>query len=114
MKEGQIQTITKEKDFLHVVEICLVKYSGEEPNVLKYIKRLWERSAYLAQRGFDLAWHVTILKSLKPLLCHWAAELCQMAAHVETLTKMLKCSDLEVLEHARSDLPILRASVAFR
>ncbi|CAK9025248.1 Protein NLRC3 [Durusdinium trenchii] len=111
LKEGQIQTITKEKDFLHVVEICLVKYSGEEPNVLKYIKRLWERSAYLAQRGFDLAWHVTILKSLKPLLCHWAAELCQMAAHVETLTKMLKCSDLEVLEHARSDLPILRQSL---
>jgi hypothetical protein len=51
-----IQPITKEKDSLQGIEMNLKKYSSEEPNAMKYVKRLWERSAYLAQRfRFGLA-----------------------------------------------------------
>ena len=48
----------------------LTKYSGAEPNAMKYVKRLWERSAYLAERGFDLDWHANMLEALRPLLSH--------------------------------------------
>eukprot|EP00435_Cladocopium_sp_Y103_P064114 s86_g25.t1 len=105
-----IQPITKEKDFLQAVEKNLDKYSGEEPNAMKYVKRLWERSAYLAQRGFDLDWHLTILEALHPLLGHWVAEFSQVAAHVETIIKMMKSSD-ELFQHACADLPTLRENL---
>ena len=102
-----IQPITKEKDSLQGIEMNLKKYSSEEPNAMKYVKRLWERSAYLAERGFDLDWHANMLEALRPLLSHWSAELSQIAAHVETLTKMMKSGRREVIEHALYDLPTL-------
>ena len=107
-----IQPITKEKDSLQGIEMNLNKYSSEEPNAMKYVKRLWERSAYLAQRGFDLDWHVNMLEALRPLLSHWSAELCQIAAHVETLIKMMKSGRGEVIEHALDDLPTVRHPAA--
>ena len=107
-----IQPITKEKDSLQGIEMNLKKYSSEEPNAMKYVKRLWERSAYLAQRGFDLDWHVNMLEALRPLLSHWSAELCQIAAHVETLVKMMKSGRGEVIEHALDDLPTVRHPAA--
>ena len=107
-----IQPITKEKDSLQGIEMNLKKYSSEEPNAMKYVNCLWERSAYLAQRGFDLDWHVNMLEALRPLLSHWSAELCQIAAHVETLIKMMKSGRGEVIEHARDDLPTVRHPAA--
>ena len=107
-----IQPITKEKDSLQGIEMNLKNYSSEEPNAMKYVKRLWERSAYLAQRGFDLDWHVNMLEALRPLLSHWSAELCQIAAHVETLIKMMKFGRGEVIEHALDDLRTVRHPAA--
>lgn len=104
-----IQPITREKDFLEGVEANLQKYSGEKPNTMKYVKRLWERSAFLAQRGFDLDWHLQMLEALKPLLCSWAAELNQIAAHIETLRNMVKSGWAAA---ACSDLPTLRFTAA--
>ena len=102
-----IQPITKEKDSLQGIEMNLKKYSSKEPNAMKYVKRLWERSAYLAERGFDLDWHANMLEALQPLLSHWSAELCQIAAHIETLIKMMKSGRRGVIEHALDDLPTL-------
>ena len=99
-----VQPITKEKDFLEGVEMNLQKYSGKEPNVIKYLKRLWERSTFLAQRGFDIPWHLKILEALQPLFAHWSAHMSQAAAHIETLINMTK-SDL--MQHALMDLPTL-------
>ena len=79
---------------------------------MKYVKRLWERSAYLAERGFDLDWHASMLEALQPLLSHWSAELCQIAAHVETLVKMMKCGNKDMIEHACGDFPTLRNPAA--
>ena len=107
-----IQPITKEKDSLQGIEMNLKKYAGEEPNAMKYVKRLWERSAYLAERGFDLDWHANMLEALQPLLRHWSAELCQIAAHVETLMKMMKSGRRGMIEHALDDLPTLCYSAA--
>jgi hypothetical protein len=106
-----IQPISDEKDFLQSVEKNLEKFSGEEPNAMKYVKRLWERSAYLAERGFDLEWNLSILEALRPLLGHWVAELNQVAAHVETIINMMQSSH-ELFEHACADLPILRRTAA--
>ena len=107
-----IQPITKEKDFLQAVKMNLTKYSGAEPNAMKYVKRLWERSAYLAERGFDLDWHANMLEALRPLLSHWSAELSQIAAHVETLIKMMKSGRSAMIEHALDDLPTVRHPAA--
>ncbi|CAE7303486.1 NLRC3 [Symbiodinium sp. CCMP2592] len=87
---GQIKPVTKEKDFLDVVEICLHEYSGPCPKTMKYAKRLWERSAFLAQRSISLREHLVMLEALSPLLGHWLAKISQMAAHAETLHNMLK------------------------
>ena len=106
-----IQPISAEKDFLQSVERNLEKFSGEEPSAMKYIKRLWERSAYLAERGFDLEWNLRILEALRPLLGHWVAELNQFAAHVETIIKMMQSSH-ELFEHACADLRTLRRTAA--
>ena len=106
-----IQPISDEKDFLQSVEKNLEKFSGEEPNAMKYVKRLWERSAYLAERGFDLEWNLSILEALRPLLGHCVAELNQVAAHVETIINMMQSSH-ELFEHACADLPILRRTAA--
>ena len=78
---------------------------------MKYVKRLWERSAYLAERGFDLEWNLSILEALRPLFGHWVAELNQVAAHVETIINMMQSSH-ELFEHACADLPILRRTAA--
>ncbi|CAE7811575.1 NLRC3 [Symbiodinium necroappetens] len=86
----QVQPVTKEKDFLFAVEHCIQEYSGPCPNAMKYAKRLWERSAYLAQRGFNVEQHVLMLEAFKPLFAHWLAELTQIAAHAETLRSMLE------------------------
>ena len=104
-----IQPLSHEKDFLQGVHMNLDKYTGKEPNAMKFVKRLWERSSFLAQRGFDLDWHLGILEALKPLLGGWVAELSQVSAHIETLINMIK-SDL--IELALTDLPILRPVAA--
>ena len=48
-------------------------------------KRLWERSAFFAQRNMDLEKHMGMLEALQPIFLSWAAELTQIAAHAETL-----------------------------
>jgi hypothetical protein len=53
-----------------------------------------------------------MLEALRPLLSHWSAELCQIAAHVETLVKMMKSGRGEVIEHALDDLPTVRHPAA--
>ncbi|CAE7665773.1 NLRC3 [Symbiodinium sp. CCMP2456] len=112
---GQIKPVTKEKDFLDVVEICLQEYSGPCPQTMKYAKRLWERSSFLAQRGISLREHLVMLEALSPLFGHWLAKISQMAAYAETLRNMLKgleqrgeMGQLEkVQKDALDDLPTL-------
>ena len=53
-------------------------------------KRLWERSAFLAQREIDLEKHLHMLHFLKPIFSAWPARLTQIAAHAETLLTMLR------------------------
>ncbi|CAE7811566.1 NLRC3 [Symbiodinium necroappetens] len=103
--DGQVHPVTPEKDLLVAVEHCLQDYSGPHPQAVKYAKRLWERSAYLAQRHFDIEEHLVMLEALKPLFAHWLAELTQLAAHVSTLWSMLKEPQFE--EDALGDLPAL-------
>ena len=67
------------------------------------MKRLWERSAYLAQRNIDLKKHVTMLESLEPILSAWPAALSQIAAHADTL-KPLGFDGCEVLIFAPARL----------
>ena len=97
-------------DFLQEIEQNLQKFSGKEPDAMKYVKNLWQRSAYLAQRDVHLEWHLKMLKMLKPLLDDWVAELSQIASHLETLRKMMMSG---LHEQASADLPTLRHMAAF-
>lgn len=110
-KVPPMQPITMEKDVLKALELNLCRFAGRQPNAIKLVKRMWERSAYLVHRGFDLDWHLQKLQMLKPLLCHWAAELSQIAGHVETLLEMMMFSS-KLVEHACSDFPVLRDPAA--
>ena len=56
---------------------------------LPQAKRLWEHSAYLAQRSIDVEKHLAVLQALKPIFGGWPAQLAQVAAHAETLRDML-------------------------
>eukprot|EP00913_Durusdinium_trenchii_P033015 g30907.t1 len=109
-----IQPVTKEKDFLKAVQMNIREYSSEHPKALKYVKRLWERSAFMAQRSFHVDQHFQMLQALKPIFRHWVAELAQIAAHAETLTNMLvaKDKDLQQMQDdALADVDVLCENV---
>ena len=104
-----IQPVTKENDHLRAVERDLRNYSGAHPKMMKYLKRLWERSAFLAQRGFDLDFHVKILEAIQPVFQHWVARLGAIADHVETLWYMLDDRDNpKMQEKSVEDIASLR------
>eukprot|EP00913_Durusdinium_trenchii_P007231 g6798.t1 len=106
-----IQPITREDDHLRAVEHDLQNYSGPHPKMMKYLKRLWERSAFLAQRGFDLDWHVNILEAIQPVFQHWVARLGAMADHVETLWYMLRDNNPKAQQKASEDIQSLRQAM---
>ncbi|CAE7380243.1 ANK3 [Symbiodinium sp. CCMP2592] len=113
---GLIRPVTPEKDFLGAVEMCMHEYSGPHPKAMKLAKRLWERSAFLAQREIDLEKHLHMLHFLKPVFSAWPARLSQIAAHAETLFTMLhrtrkKELQDDALNDALADLPALRESL---
>ncbi|CAE7483242.1 NLRC3 [Symbiodinium necroappetens] len=92
------------------------EYSGPHPKAMKLAKRLWERSAFLAQREIDLEKHLRMLHYLKPLFSAWPARLTQIAAHAETLFTMLRRTRKKELpddafNDALADLPALRESL---
>ncbi|CAE7753203.1 NLRC3, partial [Symbiodinium necroappetens] len=89
------------------------EYSGPHPKAMKLAKRLWERSAFLAQREIDLEKHLHMLHCLKPVFSAWPARLSQIAAHAETLFTMLRRTRKKELQDdafndALADLPALR------
>ncbi|CAE7216294.1 NLRC3 [Symbiodinium sp. CCMP2456] len=113
---GLIHPVTPEKDFLGAVEMCMHEYSGPHPKAMKLAKRLWERSAFLAQREIDLEKHLHMLHCLKPVFSAWPARLTQIAAHAETLFTMLRRTRKKELQDdafndALADLPALRESL---
>ncbi|CAE7037298.1 NLRC3 [Symbiodinium sp. CCMP2592] len=106
--DGQIIPVTAEYDFLAVLDECICSYSFKTPKAMKYVKRLWERAVYLAQRNMAVEPSLVMLKALKPIFGHWVAELAQIAAHAETLHAMLK---KRFKDAALSDLTVFRASL---
>ena len=103
-----IEPITPEVDHLCAVEDGLKHYSGSHPKAMKYVKRLWERSAFLAQRGFDLEWNVVILNAIHPIFLHWAAKLGTITDHIEALRSMLGTQNEEMQKAALGDVESLR------
>ena len=99
-----IEPITPEVDHLRAVEDGLKTYSGSHPKAMKYVKRLWERSAFLAQRGFDLGWNRRILYAIRPIFQHWAAKLGTITDHIEVLLSMLGSQHKEMQKAALGDL----------
>eukprot|EP00913_Durusdinium_trenchii_P034723 g32484.t1 len=82
---------------------------------MKYVKRLWERSAFMAQRGFHCKEHFQMLEALKPIFRHWAAQLAQISAHAETLLNMLESTrvskNVQQQRDAIEDLNVLGSDV---
>ncbi|CAE7470683.1 nphp3 [Symbiodinium natans] len=107
VQDGRVKPVTQEVDLLAVVEDGLKQYSGPTPNCMKFAKRLWERSVYLAQRNIHVMSHLIMLEALQPIFVHWVAQLAQIAAHAETLKNML---DLCLEDHVVQDMPVLRQS----
>ncbi|CAE7893952.1 NLRC3, partial [Symbiodinium necroappetens] len=62
VSNGQVLPITKEYDFLEVVDGGLYSYSGKTPKAMKYVKRLWEKAVFLAQRNMAVKESVVMLK----------------------------------------------------
>ncbi|CAE7380366.1 NLRC3 [Symbiodinium sp. CCMP2592] len=108
VQNGRIQAVTSEYDFLTVLAILLWDYCGKTPKAMKFVKRLWERAAFLAKRNIAVEACLTTLKALLPIFGHWVAELGQIAAHVETLQNMLK---RELEDAVRSDVEALGQSL---
>ncbi|CAE7470671.1 NLRC3 [Symbiodinium natans] len=114
-----VHPVTPEVDFLHVVEKGMREYSGPHPKAMKLAallhsahddaKRLWEHSAYLAQRSIDGEKHLAVLQALKPIFGGWPAQLAQVAAHAETLRDMLSRTSLQT--EALNDIPFLSESL---
>ena len=104
---ASIEPITPEVDHLHAVEDGLKTYSGPHPIAMKYVKRLWERSAFLAQRGFDLDWNLRILSAIEPVFQHWAAKLGSIAEHLRVLRSMLGNPNEEMQKAALVDVKSL-------
>ena len=102
-----IEPITPEVDHLRAVEDGLKQYSGSHPKAMKYVKRLWERSAFLAQRGFDLEWNLRILRAILSIFEHWAAKLGTITDHIEALLSMLRSQNEEMQKAALRDLDSL-------
>ena len=71
------------------VEVSHVTLECGIVSQLTQAKRLWEHSAYLAQRSIDVEKHLAVLQALKPIFGGWPAQLAQVAAHAETLRDML-------------------------
>ena len=71
------------------VEVSNVTLECGIVSQLTQAKRLWEHSAYLAQRSIDVEKHLAVLQALKPIFGGWPAQLAQIAAHAETLRDML-------------------------
>ncbi|CAE7383523.1 NLRC3 [Symbiodinium sp. CCMP2592] len=120
VSNGQVIPVTEEYDFLEVLDACSYSYSGATPKAMKFVKRLWERAAYLAQRNMAVSDSLVMLKALQPIFGHWVAELAQIAAHAETLHAMLEkgfkepvLSDLKVfgdsLECMRNQMQGIKA-----
>eukprot|EP00439_Symbiodinium_sp_Y106_P032056 s1842_g3.t2 len=100
--------VTAEYDFLAVLDECICSYSFKTPKAMKYVKRLWERVVYLAQRNMEVEPSLVMLKALKPIFGHWVAELAQIAAHAETLHSIL---EKRFNDAVLSDLTVFRASL---
>ncbi|CAK9072127.1 unnamed protein product [Durusdinium trenchii] len=110
-----IHPVTQEKDFLKAVQDNIRDYSSAHPKAMKYVKRLWERSAFMAQRGFHCKEHFQMLEALKPIFRHWAAQLAQISAHAETLLNMLESTrvskNVQQQRDAIEDLNVLGSDV---
>ncbi|CAE7837755.1 NLRC3 [Symbiodinium sp. CCMP2592] len=102
VQNGQIKAVSHPYDILEILEGQLHTYSGETPQTMKYVKRLWERAVYLAQRNMAVEDCRLTLTALQPVFCSWVARLGQIAAHAETLREMLTRE--AVAEAARSDV----------
>lgn len=105
----------EEKGLLEI-EKKLQKYSGEEPNAMKYVEALCESRSYLADVDSE---HLKILEALKPLK-DGVAELSQIAADLgmttTTMTTMKSGSDAKDPEYPKDpglDLSTLRPTAAF-
>jgi len=108
VSNGQVLPITEEYDFLEVLDGALYGYSGKTPKAMKYVKRLWEKAVFLAQRNMAVKDSAIMLKALQPIFGHWVAELAQIAAHAETLHAMW---EKRFREPVLSDLNIFGASL---
>ena len=101
---SSIEPITPEVDHLRLVEEGLKVYTGPHPKAIKYVKRLWERSAFLAQRGFDLEWNLQVLDAIRPIFQHWAAKLGAITDHIEALYSMLGSQNEQMQKAALGDM----------